>query len=175
MRHGEALDRAAGAARIDIAVLLEDLPQAEQTARAVAEQLRTVGSESAEKTATLGRQVSDLAERTRSADQLVSEAIDRLAARLTEIETASASAAGSVGEAESALSGTLDALLDRTAASLDQIRSGIDVQGAAIAALVAQASAGTGKAGADAAESLAANIDHANPSLGALRRRFAEP
>jgi len=45
MRHGEALDRAAGAARIDIAVLLEDLPQAEQTARAVADQLRCVGSE----------------------------------------------------------------------------------------------------------------------------------
>ncbi len=45
MRHGEALDRAAEAARTDIAVLLEDLPRAEQTARAVADQLRAVGSE----------------------------------------------------------------------------------------------------------------------------------
>jgi len=35
-RHGEALDRAAGTARNDIAVLLEDLPRAEQTARTVA-------------------------------------------------------------------------------------------------------------------------------------------
>src|SRR5436190_16524659 len=81
MRHGEALDRAAGTARIDIAVLLEDLPQAEQTARAVAEQLRQVGSESAEKTALLGRQVSELAEHTRSADQIVAEATTRLADR----------------------------------------------------------------------------------------------
>ncbi|MEP6983083.1 MAG: hypothetical protein ABI853_05500 [Sphingomicrobium sp.] len=174
MRHGEALDRAAGAARIDIAVLLEDLPQAEQSARAVAEQLRLAGSESAEKAAVLGRQVSDLAERTRSADELIAEATNRLAARLAEIETASASAAARVGEAESAYSGTLDALLERTADSLEQIRSGIDVQGAAVAALVAQASAGIGKAGADAAESLAANIDHASSSLESLSGRVAE-
>src|SRR5436190_2977149 len=108
MRHGEALDRAAGAARIDIGVLLEDLPQAEQTARAVAEQLRAVGSESAEKAGTLGRQVSDLAERTRSADQMVAQAVSQLSERLAEIETASTGAAARVGEAESAYSGTLD-------------------------------------------------------------------
>ena len=46
-RHGEALDRAAESARNDIAVLLEDLPRAEETARAVAEQLRSVGSDPA--------------------------------------------------------------------------------------------------------------------------------
>src|SRR5437764_14583161 len=106
MRHGEALDRAAGAARIDIAVLLEDLPQAEQSARAVAEQLRLIGRDSAEKAASFGQQVSDLAERTRSADQIVAEATSRLADRLAEIETASAGAAARVGEAESAYSGT---------------------------------------------------------------------
>ena len=59
----------------------------------------------------------------------------------------------------------LDALLDRTSATLDEIRSGIDVQSAAVAALVEQASAGIGKAGAEASESLAANVDHANSSL----------
>src|SRR5436190_1904404 len=47
VRHGQALDQAAEAARTDIAVLLDDLPRAEATARAVAEQLRSVGSESA--------------------------------------------------------------------------------------------------------------------------------
>ena len=57
-----------------------------------------------------------------------------------------------VSEAESAYSGTLDTLLERTSATLEQIRSGIDVQAAAVGALVEQASAGIGKAGADAAE-----------------------
>jgi hypothetical protein len=174
MRHGEALDRAAGAARVDIAVLLEDLPQAEQGARAVADQLRLIGRDSAEKAAAFGLQVSDLAERTRSADQLVAEATARLAERLAEIEAASANAATQVGEAEKAYSGTLDALLERTSESLEQIRSGIDVQAAAVSALVAQASAGIGKAGADAAESLAGNLDHANSSLESLSSRVAE-
>ena len=173
-RHGEALDRAAEAARTDIAVLLDDLPKAEQTARAVAEQLRMVGSESADKAAHLGRHVSELAERTRGADELVSEATERLSARLAEIEAAGTSAAARVNDAEAAYSGTLDALLERTSTTLEQIRTGIDAQAAAVAALVAQASAGIGKAGALAAESLAANIDHANSSLGGLTTRVAE-
>jgi len=174
LRHGEALDRAAGAARVDIGVLLEDLPQAEQQARAVADQLKLIGRDSAEKAATFGQQVSELAERVRSADQIVAEATLRLADRLAEIETAGSNASASVGQAEQAFSGTLDALLGRTAESLDQIRSGIDVQAAAVASLVAQASAGIGKAGAVAAESLAANLDHANSSLESLSNRVAE-
>lgn len=172
--HGEALDRAADSARNDIAVLLEDLPRAEQSARAVAEQLRSVGAESADKAAAFGREVTELTARTQSADQMIAEATDRLAARLAEIGSAGATAATRVGEAEAAYSGTLDALLERTSATLDQIRSGIDIQAAAVAALVTQASAGIGKAGADAAESLAANIDHASGSLEGLSTRVAE-
>ena len=174
IRHGEALDRAAEAARNDIAVLLDDLPRAEQSARAVAEQLRSAGAETAEKTATLGQQVSELAERTQTADQLVAEATQRLTARLAEIEDAGSAASARVGEAETAYAGTLDTLLARTSDTLEQIRSGIDVQSAAVAALVAQASAGIGKAGAVAAEALANNIDHASTTLAGLSTRVAE-
>ena len=174
IRHGEALDRAAGAARTDIAVLLEDLPRAEQTARAVAEQLRSVGSESAAKTAELGSQVAAIAERTREADQIVSEATDRLAARLAEIEVAGTAASARVGEAEATFQGSLDLLLDRTSTSLEEIRSGIDAQAAAVAALVQQASAGIGKAGTQASEALASNIDRANVAIEGLSNRVAE-
>ena len=173
-QHGHALDRAAESARNDIAVLLEDLPRAEQTARTLAEQIRTIGVESSDKAAAFGQQVSDLAQRTQGTDELIAGAVDRLAARLAEIELAGSTAATKVNEAESAYSATLDTLLDRTSATLDQVRSGIDVQAQAVAALVAQASAGIGKAGADAAESLAANLDQANSSLGALSSRVAE-
>lgn len=173
-RHSEALDRAAESARNDIAVLLDDLPRAEETTRQLSEQLRSIGSQAAEKTATFGCQVSELAERTREADQLIVEATDRLAARLAEIDSAGAAAAGRVGEAEAAFSGTLDALFDRTSTSLSEIRTGIDVQSAAVAALVGQASAGIGRAGAEASESLAANIDHANNSIESLSQRVAE-
>jgi archaellum component FlaC len=172
--HGEALDRAAESARVDIGVLLSDLPQAEQSVRDVADQLRLIGRDSAEKAAALGQQVSDLAQQAQKADEILANATNNLAARLAEIDTSSAAAVGSVGEAQKAYSGTLDTLLARTSESLEQIRSGIDVQAAAVAALVAQASAGIGKAGADAAESLAANLEHANSSLESLSGRVAE-
>src|SRR3954470_11188603 len=70
-RHGEALDRAAESARNDIAVLLDDLPRAEETARQVAEQLRTVGSESSAKASALGESVAALADRTADADRTI--------------------------------------------------------------------------------------------------------
>jgi hypothetical protein len=65
IKHGDALDRAALTARTDIAVLLEDLPRAEQTARVLTEQLRAAGSESGTRAVQLGQQVNDLAQRTR--------------------------------------------------------------------------------------------------------------
>jgi hypothetical protein len=173
-RHGEALDRAAESARTDIGVLLGDLPHAEELTRGLAVQLRTIGGESAEKAATFEQHIGALTERTREADQMAADATERLAARLAEIEAASAGAAERVGEAQSAFSGSLDALLDRTSATLEEIRTGISVQSDAVAALVEQASAGIGKAGAEAAESLAANVDHANDSLGTLSERVGE-
>jgi hypothetical protein len=172
--HGEVLDRAAEAARNDVAVLLQDLPVAEETTRRMAEQLQSVGAQSADKAAEFGRSVHDLAERTREADQLIAESTDRLAARLAEIETAGSTAAARVGEANAGLSGALDTLLERTSVTLHEIRSGIDVQSVAVAALVEQASAGLGRAGADAAESLASNIDRANASIEGLSARVAE-
>ncbi len=172
--HGEILDRAAESARNDIAVLLEDLPRAEESTRQLSEQIRSIGSESTDKAAEFSRQVGELAERTREADQLVTEATDRLATRLAEIDVAGTSAAARVGEAQSGLSEVLDALLERTSATLEEIRSGIDVQSAAVAALVQQASAGIGKAGVEASESLAANVHRADVSLDSLSQRVAE-
>ncbi len=173
-RHGEALDRAAESARTDIAVLLDDLPRAETTTRSLAEHIRTIGTESAAKTAHFSEHIAQLTEQAQHADQIVGDAVQRLASKLAEIDSAGGAAAARVGEAESSFSGVLEALLDRTSKTLEEIRVGIDTQGAAVAALVSQASAGIGRAGAEAAESLASNIERANSSLEGLSGRVAE-
>ncbi|WP_028970543.1 hypothetical protein [Sphingomonas sp. URHD0057] len=173
-RHGEALDRAAESARTDIAVLLDDLPRAEQTARSIAEQLRSVGAEAGARTVQFGEHVGSLTNRATEADRIIGEATDRLAARLAEIDSAGSSAAQKVNEAESSFSGSLDALLERTTATLESIRSGIDAQAAAVAALVEQSSAGIGQTGAEAAEALALNVNHANTALATLSSNVAE-
>ena len=174
VRHGEALDRAALSARTDVGVLLEDLPKAEQTARQLTEQLRAAGSESGNRAAQLSQTVNDLAQRTRETEWLIGEAIDKLSARLFDVESAGANAAARVGEADAGLKDVIDTMFERASASLGEIRAGIDAQAAAVSALVSQASAGMGKAGADAAETLAGHVDHANTALEGLTGRVAE-
>jgi archaellum component FlaC len=173
-RHGEALDRAAESARNDIAVLLDDLPRAEASARSVAEQIRAVGSESAASATQLGEKLGQLTDHTRQADEMIAAATQRLAASFAELESAGAAASARLAEAQTGISGVLEALLDRTSTTLHEIRSGIDVQAAAVASLVQQAAAGIGKAGAEASESLAANLDRANSSIETLSGQVAE-
>jgi DNA repair exonuclease SbcCD ATPase subunit len=174
VRHGEALDRAAETARTDIAVLLDDLPRAEAAARAIADQLRAAGGETATRTTQFGEQVSALAARTSDADRAMAEAAERIAARLAEIEAAGAGAAARVGDAEANFSGSLNTLLERASVALDEIRSGIDAQSAAVAALVDQASAGIGKAGIEAAGALGSHVERATSTLDGLSARVAE-
>lgn len=173
-RQGEALDRAAESARNDIAILLDDLPRAEATARDMAEQLRQARKEAVSGAAEFEHQVGSLSERTREAEQTVAGAAQRLVTHLTHVESAGAAAAARVGEAESGMSATVDALLGKTAETLDQIRSGIDTQAAAVVSLVEQASAGLGRTGADAAEALGTNVSGANVALDQLTTRLAE-
>ncbi len=172
--HGEALDRAAQAARVDIGVLLEDLPRAESVALGLVEQMRAIGGEAAGRTDQYGQQVARLIEQSRSADQLITASTARLAARLGEIESAGASAKERIDESEAGLSGVLDTLLERTAATLAEIRTGIDVQATAVQALVDQASAGIGKAGGESSEALANNVERADEALAGMSERIAE-
>ena len=172
--HGEAVDRAAQAARVDIGVLLEDLPRAESIASGLADQMRNIGAEATTRTDQYGQQVARLIEQSRMADEMVSAATASLSARLGEIETAGLTATARIDESEAGLSGALDLLLERTSVTLSEIRSGIDVQAEAVRALVDQASAGIGKAGADSAEALAANVNQANNALLTMSEQIAE-
>jgi predicted nucleic acid-binding Zn-ribbon protein len=174
LKHGEALDRAAESARNDIAVLLDDLPRAEASARAVSEQLRGAGEQTLQHAAAFERQVSALGERTRQADEMVAEAAQRLLAHLTHIESAGAAAAAQVGDAETAVAGATDALLGRTVAALDEIRAGIDVQAAAVTALVQQASAGFNRTGVEASEAIETHVTSASGALDGLAAKVAE-
>ena len=171
---GAALDRAAEAARTDIGVLLADLPQAEESARRMAETLREAGRSASEQAAGFEGQVNSLAEHARQADEVVHQASERLLAQLTHIESAGAAAALRVAEAGSETGASIDALLARSAEALNEIRTGIDAQAAAVAALVAQSQAGIGRAGVDASELLSERLVAAGAALDGLSSRIAE-
>jgi hypothetical protein len=172
--HGETLDRAANAARVDIGILLEDLPRAEATARSMAEALRSSGSEAIDKAAQFEAQVNALTERARDADSVVSNAAQRLLTQVAEIEAAGASAGARLAETAGQSTSTIDTLLQRAAEALEEIRSGIDIQASAVAALLEQATAGLGRTGIDAAQALGERLEVAGSSLDSLTARLAE-
>jgi hypothetical protein len=173
-KHGLALDRAAESARNDIAVLLEDLPRAEATARSMSEQLQVAGTAASRHASGFAEQVNALSAGARSAESVVSAAVAQLLDHLSRVESSGTAAAASITDANSRMVNTTDQLLTRAAASLEQIRSGIDTQAAAVASLVEQSSAGIGRTGAEAAESLASNVSAANVALDGLTSRIAE-
>ena len=172
--HGSALDRAAENARTDIGVLLADLPEAEQVALRMAEALRGAGRDAREQAADYEQQVGSLTQRTQEADATVHDAAQRLIAHLTHIESASAAATARVEETGAAGRDTIDALLIRTSDALEQVRGGIEIQASAVNALLAQASAGIGRAGIEASEALTSRVDGANASIDGLATRIAE-
>lgn len=174
VRNGEALDRAAHAARVDLGVLLEDLPRAEATTRSMTETLRAAGNEATEKSARFEAQVTALTERAREADEVVGAAAQRLLAQIAQIEESGARASDRLGETAAQSTTTMDSLLQRAAEALEEIRGGIDIQATAVAALLEQSKAGLGRAGVDAAEALGSRLDAAGSSLDTLTARLAE-
>ena len=172
--HGEALDRAANAARVDFGVLLEDMPRAEASAKAMADALRGAGGEAVQKAAQFEAQVGSLTERTREADAVVGEAAQRLLDQIAGIEAAGTAASGRLAETTGQSASTIDSLLQRAAEALEEIRSGIDIQASAVAALLEQSTAGLGRVGIDAADALGRKLESASGSLDGLTARIAE-
>ena len=172
--HGAALDRAAESARTDVGVLLADLPQAEESARRMAETLREAGRSALQQASQFETQVQQLATQAQQADAIVHEASHRLLANLAEIDAAGGSAATNVAEAGAATRSMVDQLLTHSADALAEIRTGIDAQSAAVSALVAQSQAGIGRAGIDASELLGERLSSARSALDGLTTRIAE-
>ncbi len=172
--HGVALDRAAEAARTDIGVLLADLPQAEESARRMADTLREAGRTAIEQAGQFEGQVGQLSAQAQQADVIVREASERLLANLSEIENAGRAAVSNVSEAGDATKATVDLLLAQSADALAEIRGGIDAQSAAVSALVAQSQAGIGRAGIDASELLGERLASAGSALDGLTARIAD-
>lgn len=173
-QHSAALDRAAESARTDIGVLLGDLPAAEQSARAMADELRNVGRDAGEQAGALEQRLASLTARAGEANEAVGGAAERLATRLAEIERAGATAGGNLDRMAEGARHKVDELLNRATQALTDIRGGIDDQSAALHALLEQSAATLGRAGANAADAVGQRLAAAGASLDGLSSRIAE-
>jgi hypothetical protein len=172
-RKAAALDAAAASAKVDIGVLLHDLPKAEEQARAVAEAMKEAGLAAHGQAGALEAQLSALAVRAREADETVGGAAQRLAAHVARVESGSVAATSGIEEASAGMTAAVDAAMTRASEALDAARSGLDAQGAAMLAAIEQTQAALDRAGEDSARNLGQRLDLISRKVEGLASHLA--
>jgi hypothetical protein len=173
-RQSHALEAAAANARVDLGVLLADLPRAEEEAKAMAATLRKVGLEAHAQAGALDGQLASLIANGRQADEVVGGAAQRLGAQLVRIESSAAAAGSRLDEAASGMTASVDTSLGKAAIAIDEMRSSLDAQGSAMLALLEQNRSAMAEAGDEAARSLFARLENARSALAELANGLAE-
>ena len=172
-RKAQALDTAAATARVDIGVLMSDLPKAEEQARAAAEAMKQAGLAAHEQAGALDGQLAALTARGREANEVVGGSAERLGAHIARIESGAGAAAERMNEAATQMNAAVDGSMTRAAESVDQARAGLEAQGQAMLAMIEQSRAGFEQAGAEATKSLAERLDMASRKIEMLAGRLA--
>ncbi|HZF93758.1 MAG TPA: hypothetical protein VEZ20_02680 [Allosphingosinicella sp.] len=172
-RRSQALETAADHARVDIGVLLHDLPRAEEQARAVAAAMREAGLSAHEQAGALEGQLGALAARGREADEAVGGAAQRLGAHVARIESSAGSARERINEAAGALTATVDGALARASDAVEATRSALETQGTALFASIEQSRAAFEETGAAASRSLSERLEHVGSQLAVLGASLA--
>jgi len=180
-RQSKALDTAAGTARVDMGVVLADIPRAEEQARALADSIRTVGLGAHEQALALDAALTGLVARAHKAEEGASGAANRLSAQLSHITSASDVAARGIEDASERMEASIDGVLERATVAVERTRQGIVVQGEAIGAMIERAQVAADTAATQAADALArqdglgtAMIERIQRGLAHVEARFAE-
>jgi hypothetical protein len=153
-RKSQAVEGAAAQARVDIGVLLADLPQAEQAARSFSDTVREAGVTAHERSLALEAQLSAIAARAQDADAATGGAAERLSAHIARIGTSAGVAAQELDGVAARLDASVDAALGRTTEAVDATRVALDAQAQGLFASIEQGRARFAEAGADAARQL---------------------
>ena len=169
----EALEAAAANAKVDLGVLLCDLPKAEEQARMIAAAMKDAGLAAHSQAGALEGQLSALVARGREADEVVGGAAQRLGAHLARIESTTSAATGRMDEAAASMSGAVDATMARAAEAVDAARAGLEAQGTAMLAMIEQSRAALDRAGEDAGRNLSQRLDAIGGKIEALASHLA--
>jgi len=163
----DAVESAAAQARIDVGVLMADLPQAEQSARSFSEALREAGVSAHERALALEAQLSAIAARAQDADAATGGAAERLSAHIARIENSAGVAAQQLDGAAARLDAAVDGALGRTTEAVDATRVALDTQAQAMLAAVDQNRSRLADTGSEAARSLSERIKEMRAALTA--------
>jgi hypothetical protein len=167
-RKAAELESAAAAAKVDIGVLMSDLPRAEAQARAVSDAMKEAGLNAHGQASALEAQLGALGAKGREADEVLGGAAQRLAAHVARIESSAGTAATRIDEASAGMASGVDAAMARAAEAVEQARAALDAQGQTTLAAIEQSQAALERAGADAAQRLSGRLEEVSTKVEAL-------
>lgn len=172
-RKAQALENAAQNARVDLGVLMTDLPRAEEQARSVAEAMKDAGLGALERAGALESQLSALLARGREADEVASGAAQRLGAQLARIESSAGAAGERIETAGTQMNAAIDGAMARASDAVEEARAAVASQGEATLAMIAQGRAAFEEAGAEASRRLAERLERVGSTIEELASRLA--
>jgi hypothetical protein len=170
---GRALARATDAARVDLGVVMADMPRIDAQVRELAERLRATGLDAHQQAGALDAQLVALAHHAQEADQSAGGAAQRLAAHLARIEGVADVAAHRIDEAGARMAATADNALDHAAHVLADLRQGLATEQATLAAITTGAHSLLGAAGVAALAAVRAQMDQLDGRLSGFADRVA--
>lgn len=141
-----------------LANVFDALPKAHAEWTGMAQSIEAVGLNASTHAAALDTQLSALADRGRSAEEIASGAAARLSAHVQRTESATETAARRLDTAAAQMSESVDTVLDRAADAIDEARKGIAAQGEAMLAMIAASQAALEKTGRDGADALQSRL-----------------
>lgn len=172
-RQTELLHEATGTTRADMSGLMSDLPRSLEMVNEVAELISTIGGTARTHAEGLSETLTAIVAHSHAADETIGAASGRLATQIGKIETRAERTARTIDDAGLALGQAIETTLDRTAAAVEQTRSGIERQREAMAAMIDHGRAALDEAGTTAAASVAARLSEMGTLSNALSAQLA--
>ncbi|MHA3792833.1 hypothetical protein [Sphingomonas sp. YL-JM2C] len=173
-RQTELLHNAAGIARSDMSGLMLDLPRSLDMVKEVSDLIGSIGGSARDHAQGLSDALSAIIARSHEADEMIGAASGRLATQIGRIETRTERTTRTIEETASALGHVIDATLDKTALAIEQTRTGLDAQRAAMAAMIDHGRAALDEAGTAAAASIAQRLTDMSGLSQTLSQQLAQ-
>lgn len=157
-----------------MAVVFNSLPRAQEEVAGMAGAIDAAGLKAGQHASALDAQLAALTERGRVADEVAGGAAQRLAAHIAKMEATSETAGARLEGVAGQMSETVDTMLDRTAAAVDEARKGIAAQGEAMLAMLAANQASLDAAGRTSIETVGARVAEVEGTIGRIAEKLGE-
>ncbi|MBW4329345.1 hypothetical protein KY084_00435 [Stakelama sp. CBK3Z-3] len=153
-------------------IVLASLPKAHAETRDLKETLDDTGLAAGRHVSALDAQLAALAHRGRESNEIAGGAAERLAAHIARMEATSEAAGARLERVTDAMSGQVDAVLDRAAQAVDEARKGISAQGEAVVAMLTSNQEAMHRAGEEGAAALGERIDAIEDAIARISEQL---